>query len=455
MSRDKNGKMQRQAVFDTSAFGVCTSVGIEKVDDVEYIFANYKIWKRFTNACKIIQDRADSLHTSWEITVEESTQKVINGIAAKIIDKGRFIGLALLSEYTPPAYDSSGLLEVASQEENELNTALIQDCLDNDNIDIERSDINNDIDKEVNMELENKGTVETSESAETIDNKVQETSENIDTQNTETSKCGDDKKKENSEAKKEDEETAKKKKECAESDDSKSDEPTTETSALTERDIRGKLYNTIKGCFDIMWLFPADGIVWIRDYDRRANELDLVEYKFHIENDEVVIDGEPLDITLTGTPKSMTEQIAQKDSAIAEMSAQINKLSNEISELQPYKTKVEEIEKAEKEAQLEKDRKELSEYAISSGYITSEELEASEELKTMISELNKSGIKSVIADRVVAKLNTKEDVVETSEQKSNEQNVQINLSAVDSTAEDKKVNVQDARTAVRNYIGRK
>ena len=305
------------------------------------------------------------------------------------------------------------------------------------------------------MELENKGAVETSESAEIVDNKVQETSESTETQNTETSKCGDDKKKEKSESEKEDEETAQKKKECAESDDSKSDEPTTETSALTERDIRNKLYKAIKGCFDIMWVFPVDDIAWIRDYDKRANELDFWEYKFHIENDEVVLDGEPVEITLTGTPKTMTEQIAQKDSAIAEMSAQINKLSNEISELQPYKTKVEEIEKAEKEAQLEKDRKELSEYAISSGYITSEELETSEELKTMIAELNKSGIKSVIADRVVAKLNAKEDVVETSEQKSNEQNVQINLSAVDATAEDKKVNAQDARIAVRNYIGRK
>ena len=64
----------------------------------------------------------------------------------------------MLGSNVEPAYDCSGLLEVASQDDNELNTALIQDI-----IDIERSDINNNTDKEVNMELKDNEVLENSE----------------------------------------------------------------------------------------------------------------------------------------------------------------------------------------------------------------------------------------------------------------------------------------------------
>ena len=70
--KDKQGKVHKRAVFDTSAFGVCTDVTNDTAKDGnDYIYANYKIWKRFENACKIIQERANNLKTSWEICTEE------------------------------------------------------------------------------------------------------------------------------------------------------------------------------------------------------------------------------------------------------------------------------------------------------------------------------------------------------------------------------------------------
>ena len=136
------------------------------------------------------------------------------------------------------------------------------------------------------------------------------------------------------------------------------------------------------------------------------------------------------------------------------MSAQIQSLNDKVSELQPYKDKVDEIEKAEREAQFEKDKKELSDYAISSGYITKEEIETSEEIKGYIEKLDKTSIKSIISDRVVASLaQNVEQEVETSESNTEEKiNVQINLAA--EQTEVKGSDLDYALKAIKSFIGK-
>lgn len=125
-----NGQIQEKLKFGTDAFGVFDSVQIETIDDVEYITANCRIWRRFENCCKIIQDRFDNnepLNTSWEISIVNSNKKSINGKMVKVINDGVFIGHALLSKYTSPAYDCSGMLEVAEEQEDEFVQAVIND----------------------------------------------------------------------------------------------------------------------------------------------------------------------------------------------------------------------------------------------------------------------------------------------------------------------------------------
>ena len=134
---DENGNTYQDLEFDTNAFCTFTDVSIEIIDGVECIVATAEIWKRFTRACEIIQKRIEegTLHTSWEISVVNSTKKIIGGATKKIINTGRFIGHCLLSKFTEPAYDSSGLLEIASvYEDSELSVALSQDLLEGSNI---------------------------------------------------------------------------------------------------------------------------------------------------------------------------------------------------------------------------------------------------------------------------------------------------------------------------------
>ena len=426
--KDKDGKIYKEAVFDTEAFGTCVDVSIDTSEDgKDYIYATYRIWKRFNNACEIIKKRADNLHTSWEISTEDSNIVIENGEPVKIINKGRFIGLALLSENTPPAYSSSGLLEVAEEQDNELNIALMED-LENLNI-------------SSNINTENKEVIEMQDNVENIEQTV-ETSETVETVETETIDTT---------------ETSNEVTETNDVSETQTDNKETEVSALTERD----LHNGLNRAFEVpdssgkctygypFFIFPAENMAWFKEYGAKS-ELDLVEVKYTVENNQVKI-TERNPVTLTVSPREINQIIAQKDNAIVEMSAQVQSLNEKVAELQPYKDRVDEIEKAEREAQLEKDRKELSDYAISSGYITQEEIDSSEEIKGYIESLDKNSIKALIADRVVASLVNKEQDVETSESHTETQpNVQVNLMA-EKENKDHKV---DVSWVIKSYLNR-
>ena len=456
-TKGADGKVHKKAVFDTSAFGVCTDVSIDTAEDGnDYIYANYKIWKRFENACKIVQERADNLKTSWEVCTEEYTQKVKNGKIIKQIDKGRFIGLAMLGNAIPPAYDSSGLLEVASDQEDELNIALIED-LENLNI---SSNINTEDKEVVDMEIDN--TINTSEQIEEqVGASVAENGEQVENANEENNIDTIEQSNEGSDNATENVENVEGASE-GETETSENNETNVETSALTERDLHHKLNKAFEAPdangnvtygYMIM-LFPADNIAWFKDYSSKAkSELDIVEVKYSVENDNVTIVEKNL-VTLTVSPREINQVVAQKDNAIIEMSNQIKTLNDTVAQLQPYKDKVDEIEKAEKEAQFEKDKKELSDYALSSGHITSEELETSEEIKGYIESLDKNAIKSLIADRVVASLANTNEEVDTSESHNTvEPNVQINLSA-EHIETKKSKDLDFALETIKSYIGR-
>ena len=436
ITKYKDGKAYKEAEFDTTPFGHFTSASIETADDGnEYIYADAVLYKRYKNAIGVLERRMannETISTSWEIISEESSPKIENGNIVKLITKGRFQAHCFLGSKIMPAYSESGLLSVASKQEEELDFALSQDYMDSisesSNINIENKEV---IEMEDNMENVEQ-TVATSETEEVseqqTDNVVVETS-------TETVEDNDI-----SEVHTENDET--------------------EVSALTERDLHRSLNEAFEApdsngrCtygYPVL-IFPADNTAWFKEYGAKS-ELDLIEVKYTVENSQVKI-TERNPVTLTISPREINQVVAQKDNAIVEMSAQIQTLNDKVAELQPYKTKVDEIEKAEKEAQLENDKKELSNYALSSGHITQEELETSEEIKGYIEALDKASIKSLIADRVVASLANKEtQEVHTSESVENnetEANIQVNLSA-------EKANKKDdsyAFEAIRAYIGR-
>ena len=383
---DENGNKYREVEFDTEAFGTFFDVAIETINDKEYIVASCEIWKRFTKACEIIVNRIQegSLSTSWEISVEKSTQGIIDGLMTKIIQAGRFIGHCLLGKNVSPAYDSSGLLEIASTNyDMEFAEALSQDIL------------SQGLDKENEAKEENnlQSNIETQVAEENVEETVVETPVADTTESsTET--------------------------EVIENKDE------TEVSQLTEYDLRKKICEACRAKLDkwcwISFHFPVEKEVWL-EVDGRESELDFVRMTYTVENDTITV-SDPEDVKLTVSIAEVNTKIAEleaeistKDDGIIKSGEEIAKLKTEISELSPFKEK---FEKAEQE-RIENELKEKKETIISSitksGLITREEIEASEELKGYVENLDEKSLKAVLADRYIASLS--ENNTEVSETK--------------------------------------
>ena len=383
---DENGNKYREVEFDTEAFGTFFDVAIETINDKEYIVASCEIWKRFTKACEIIVNRIQegSLSTSWEISVEKSTQGIIDGLMTKIIQAGRFIGHCLLGKNVSPAYDSSGLLEIASTNyDMEFAEALSQDIL------------SQGLDKENEAKEENnlQSNIETQVAEENVEETVVETPVADTTESSTETEVTENK-----------------------------DE--TEVSQLTEYDLRKKICEACRAKLDkwcwISFHFPVEKEVWL-EVDGRESELDFVRMTYTVENDTITV-SDPEDVKLTVSIAEVNTKIAEleaevstKDEAIIKSGEEIARLKTEISELSPFKEK---FEKAEQE-RIENELKEKKETIISSitksGLITREEIEASEELKGYVENLDEKSLKAVLADRYIASLS--ENNTEVSESK--------------------------------------
>ena len=383
---DENGNKYREVEFDTEAFGTFFDVAIETINDKEYIVASCEIWKRFTKACEIIVNRIQegSLSTSWEISVEKSTQGIIDGLMTKIIQAGRFIGHCLLGKNVSPAYDSSGLLEIASTNyDMEFAEALSQDIL------------SQGLDKENEAKEENnlQSNIETQVAEENVEETVVETPVADTTESSTETEVTENK-----------------------------DE--TEVSQLTEYDLRKKICEACRAKLDkwcwISFHFPVEKEVWL-EVDGRESELDFVRMTYTVENDTITV-SDPEDVKLTVSIADVNTKIAEleaevstKDEAIIKSGEEIARLKTEISELSPFKEK---FEKAEQE-RIENELKEKKETIISSitksGLITREEIEASEELKGYVENLDEKSLKAVLADRYIASLS--ENNTEVSETK--------------------------------------
>lgn len=129
-------------------------------------------------------------------------------------------------------------------------------------------------------------------------------------------------------------------------------------------------------------------------------------------------------IKLGETINSQKETIAERDSLI--------------SELEPVKAEMERL-KAEKEAkELAEKQEAMKSYVISTKYFTSEEIEANEEMKNAIAELDEAKVNSLIAKKVIAEAeNSKKKCAEEDEEDSkkkcseletSETHIDINLS---------------------------
>lgn len=438
--KDDDGNEYKTAEFDTDAFGSFQSVGIEKIDDTDFIVASCKIWKRYPKACATILRRIESgtLNTSWEIDVLKAHKGIVGGRMAKIIDDGVFTAHCLLGANVESAYKCSKLLEVAETDFGlELANAYIEDTKEISNIESNEKEAKNlelNKDKETQTaqveptepeQAEKAATESTTKPTTPAEPVIQTSEEGGETPpptepETGTEPAGDP-------------------------------EPAPEISSLTGRDLYMKLEDAvskISSDYYMTDMFPEDHTIWCKKWGR-MNELDYIMFPYTVEGDEVSL-GEPQNITLTVSISQVNTKIAELNGTIASLNTELQSAKEEVASLTPYKDQAEKAEAEKAAAELAQKKENLRQYALSSKMITEAEVSEGGNYASLIENLDETGIKSVIAERCVeaAKKAHTEKKIETSEVHKPE-SIKLNLNET-------KYNTTNAnkRDAWREYLGK-
>lgn len=370
---DKNGKKKKK--FNTIAIGSIVDAWIEERELDEYegqqkcILCKAKLWtSRYPEYFKVFDKlwNKGKLSTSWELTAT-NVEEDDNG--NKIYKVFEYIGLALLGSSKTPAVPGAGVLEYAELEENydtELACALEKDIANLDINYAEKEDLN-------------------------LADKEKKEKENI---------------KDNTE--------------------------NTEIASLTDNDLFrliGEKCRKKIGCSwgYISYWFPEEHTVW---YKPCNDELQL-EYKlftYSVDDNEVEV-SEPTDVTLTVSVDKINEELAEKNEKIETLTAElelkneavisagekIGKLKVEISELEPYKEKVETAEKERIETEIAEEKKSLKENLLKTNLFTEDEI-AKAEIAEFIEARDKNAINNLIANRYIASLNEPQIAEKTDEE---------------------------------------
>ena len=426
---DSKGKLISKTDFDTYPIGYHTNIEIEEIEldgVVKRCFvATAHIWKRYWRAIEVIERLGTALRTSWEISYNNF-----------YIDKGvkwltdiTWLGNCCLGENVQPAYGSAGLLEVAEQDVNlQLAMAFTEDVQENKTLKKEEEKMKS---KELEKDKTNNSDVEEKD----LDNEkqpedVEEKQETSETEDKEKISEDEQKKENNSDETDKDEEVEK---------------SNLEASALTTRDIHRGIERALdeyeEEWYHIVRVYPLENrFIACREWSRETED-SMCEYIYTIADDGVVTITSKRDVKMVFVAKELVDEqatelsekqakiielsetivsqdtlIAEKDNVIKEKLNIIAEKETIIAELEPFKSQVEEIEKEKREAELSQAREDLKTYALSSNYITAEDIETSEVLQEAIDTLNKDAIKIFIAEKVIKKAEfIKKENIEASE----------------------------------------
>ena len=438
--KDDDGNEYKTAEFDTDAFGSFQSVGIEKIDDTDFIVASCKIWKRYPKACATILRRIESgtLNTSWEIDVLKAHKGIVGGRMAKIIDDGVFTAHCLLGANVEPAYKCSKLLEVAETDFGlELANAYIEDTKEISNIESNEKEAKNlklNKDKETQTaQVENPTEIEQAEQTATESTTEPTAPAEPDIQ---TSEEGG--------------ETPPPTEPETGAEPAGEPESAPEISSLTGHDLYEKLNEAVVKFNSDMYLaevFPEDHTIWCKKFGRCMNDLDYIMFSYTVEGNEVSL-GEPQNITLVVSISQVNTKIAELNSTIASLNTELQSAKKEVASLAPYKDQAEKAEAERAAAELAQKKEDLRQYAISSKMITEAEVSEGGNYASLIENLDETGIKSVIAERCVeaAKKASAEKKIETSEVHKSE-SIKLNLNETKYDA-----NASDVKSIMRKVI---
>lgn len=157
-------------------------------------------------------------------------------------------------------------------------------------------------------------------------------------------------------------------------------------------------------------------------------------------NEEVVSDTDTIIANLK-------QEIVEKNDAIIKANEEIANLKAVNESLVQYKEMYEKIEAEKAADELAKKKKCLSEYAVKSGYISSEEIESSEEIKKLIDAVDENGIKAIIVDRLMAQKN--DVAVETSEMAT-----PVTTEVASLTCDEVSIETSDYKSVMKKFLGK-
>ena len=395
------------------------------------LFATSRIWTRNKNVCSAIKRlfAEGKLHSSWEILTENA--EYVNNV--KILKDYVFEADALLGSTSNPAYgECATTLCVASAEDPEI---LLSEAIAND-FNIDNSETKED--KTLKIIKNESVTASENENTDVVTDEVVETSQEtiaIDTAETDS---------ETSEVEKSNSESV----DDNDSDEKSEDTQTVEVSELTVRDLRVKIEKLCRAKIRYCWvafMFPNEKYVLV-ECDDRESELEYMKFTYEVNGDEVTI-GEPEKVKLVVSVANINDEIAEKNNAIIKANEEIVSLKSENENLMKYKEMFEKSEAEKAEQELAKKKECLRKYAIKSGYISSEEIETSDEIKNLIDSVDENGIKAIIVDRLMAQKN-ESDVV-TSETVTSQTTEVASL-----TCDEVNIETADYKSVMKKFLGK-
>lgn len=394
--KNEQGEYETVVEFDTDALGTFTSVAIEEIDGVEYLVGTVEIWNRYPRAVKLIKDRiaAGTLSTSWEISVNSARTE--DGV--KVIEDGVFTALALLGRTTEPAYDSSRLLEVAEDEEDdELISAIKDDLKENAMKKNEKQDLD-----EVILSAEDEPGEPTEDDPVETDLETPDEEPAVETEQVEDEEDDVD---HDDGADGDDEESVPAEEPGASDEPDVPKKKRTELSALTVSDLGCRIAQACRAKLDCDWgyiayWFPANDVVWYWSCNAET-ELDYVFFVYSVLDDDTVVVDDGIPVKLTVSVAEMQDDLAKKAEAIAEAATEIAELKASLAALEPFKAAYEKAEADRLAAEKAEKQLHLKNYALSSGLITEKDFEEAA-FKAMLENVDEAGIKQEIATRFMA-----------------------------------------------------
>lgn len=386
------------------------------------LFATSRIWTRNKNVCAAIKRlfAEGKLHSSWEIITEKA--EYIDNV--KVLKDYMFEADALLGSTTNPAYgECATTLCVASSVDPEL---LLSEAIANDfNVNDFKTKEDDILDNKENKTVDKAET----ENTDVSTNEVVETSQTTESvENTDVNSANSN------------------------TSETENIEVNTDISSLTSYDIRNKLQRTICekygnkfGYCYVSFVFPTESYVLV-DYGERESELDYLKIPYTVTGNDVTI-GEPEKIRLVVSVVNINSEIAEKNDVIIKANNEITSLKADIESLTKYKEMYEKAEKEKAEKELAEKQETLKKYAIKSGYITSDEIDTSEEIKKLIDTVDENGIKAIIVDRLMSQKNDNDIISsETAETKTTE--------IASLTCDDVSIETSDYKSVMKKFLGK-